>query len=103
MERGDQQSVEGQQEIISEETSDILAPTAKSLIAIGAAAALNCQPCLNYLIPTAIHNGLLEEEIKATISVVELIRLDAAGFTDKVVTDRLLQRRPAGDSKRECC
>lgn len=103
MQHSDQQSVEGQPESISGQSIDILAPTAKSLIAIGAAAALNCHPCLNYLVPAAIHNGVLEDEIEATISLVGQIKRNAAGFTDKLVTDLIVQSGPAGESKMECC
>ncbi len=103
MEHGDKQPTEEQQVFFHGETIDILAPTAKSLIAIGAAAALNCHPCLNYLVPAAVQKGVLEEEIKATISLVEQIRSHAAGFTDKLVTDLLLQQGAAGEPKRDCC
>jgi len=100
MDHDGKQSVERQQERLHGESIDILAPTAKSLIAIGAAAALNCRPCLNHLIPAAVQNGVLEEEIEAAISMVEQIRRHAAGFTDKLVTDLLRPdeyRGPKGD------
>jgi alkylhydroperoxidase/carboxymuconolactone decarboxylase family protein YurZ len=103
MEQDGKQSIEGQGEIFGEGITDILAPTAKSLIAIGAAAALNCHTCLNYLIPAAVHNGVLEEEIKAAISLVGQIKGNAARFTDKLVADLLLQQGTAGESKSECC
>jgi AhpD family alkylhydroperoxidase len=103
MEHDGKQSAAGRQECLHEETIDILAPTAKSLIAIGAAAALNCQPCLNHLVPAAVQNGVLEKEIQATISLVEQIRKQAAGFTDKLVTDLLLPHGAAGEPRKDCC
>ncbi len=103
MEHDGKQSTEGQQEFLHSETIDVLAPTAKSLIAIGVAAALNCHPCLNHLVPTAVQNGVLEEEIKATISLVEQVKRHAAGSTDKLVTDLLLPQGAAGEPKRDCC
>ncbi len=84
-------------------TSDILAPNTRSLVAIAAAASLNCQRCLNYLVPAALQSGVLEEEVQAAISVVEQIRRHAAGFTDKVVTDLLLGQGVAGEPKEKCC
>lgn len=102
MEHDDKQIAETQQERLHGEAIDILAPTAKSLIAIGAAAALNCHPCLNHLVPAAVQNGVLEEEIKATISLVKQIRRHAAGFTDELVTDLLLQQEAAGEPKTDC-
>jgi len=93
MDHDGKQSVERQQERLHGESIDILAPTAKT-------AALNCRPCLNHLIPAAVQNGVLEEEIEAAISMVEQIRRHAAGFTDKLVTDLLRPdeyRGPKGD------
>ncbi len=103
MEHDGKHSAEGEQEFLHGKTIDILAPTTKSLIGIGAAAALNCHTCLNHLVSAAVQNGVLEEEIKATISLVEQIRSHAAGFTDKLVTDLLLQQGAAGEPKRDCC
>lgn len=102
MEHGSKQVAEGRQACLSGETTDILAPTTKSLVAIGAAAALNCYPCLNHLVPAAVQNGVLEEEIKATISLVEQIRRHAAGFTDKLVADMVEQEGMQGESNRDC-
>lgn len=102
MEHDGKQSIAGQQECFHGETIDILAPTARSLIAIGVAAALNCHPCLKHLVPAAVQNGVLEEEIEATIFLVEQIRSRAADFTDKLVTDMLDQEGMQGESKRDC-
>ncbi len=103
MEDGDKQSVDGQRECLQGETLDILAPTTKSLVAIGAAAALNCHRCLSYLVPTAVQNGVLIEEIEAAIAVVKGMRGHAAGSTDKLVNDLLLQQGAEGEQKRDCC
>jgi alkylhydroperoxidase/carboxymuconolactone decarboxylase family protein YurZ len=101
MEHDNKLCAAGQQECLQE--IDILAPTPKSLIAIGAAAALNCHNCLNHLIPAAVQNGVLEEEIEAAIAVVEQIRRNAAGFTDKLVTDLLYQDGAVGNPQKGCC
>ncbi len=103
MEHGDKQSTDGQQAFFHEETIDILAPTAKSLIAIGVATALNCHSCLNHLVPTAVQNGILEEEIKATISLVAQVRRHATAATDKLVTDLLLPQGAAREPGKGCC
>jgi AhpD family alkylhydroperoxidase len=92
-----------QQDPPREAFADILAPTTKTLLAIGAAAALNCHPCLNRLVSAALQNGVLEEEIKAAISLVGQIRWHAAGFTDKLVTDMLVQEGLEEDRRSEGC
>ena len=93
--RDGEQVAEGCRECLPGENIDILAPTTKNLVAIGAAAALNCHPCLNYLISAAVRNGVLEQEIKAATSMVEQIRRHAGGFTDNLVTD-LVSRHERG-------
>ncbi len=103
MEHDGKQSIAWQQECLQGEAVDILVPTTRSPIAIGVAAALNCHPCLKYLVLAAVQNGVLEEEIEAIIFLVEQIRGRASGFTDKLVTDMLDQKGMQGESKRDGC
>ncbi len=63
------------------ETIDILAAPTRSLVAIGAASALNCADCLRHLIPAALKNGILAEEISAALAVVSEIRTWSGGMT----------------------
>ncbi len=64
------------------ETVDILAATTKSLIAIGAAAALNYHARMQRLIPVALNNGILAEEVTAALGVAREIRKRAGDSTD---------------------
>ena len=61
---------------------DILAAPTRSLVAIGAASALNCADCLRHLIPAALKNGILAEEISAALAVVSEIRTRSSAMTD---------------------
>ncbi len=65
-----------------EENVDILAATTKSLIAIGAAAALNYHARMRHLIPVALNNGILAEEVAAALGVAREIRKRAGESTD---------------------
>lgn len=62
--------------------SDILAPTTRVLVAIAAAAAVNCHTCLRHLIPAALENGILQDEVTATVALTRTIRHQAGRFTD---------------------
>ena len=91
MEHGGKQIIEAQQECLQGETMDILAPTTKSLIAIGVAASLNCHACLRRLIPAALNNGILTEEVTAACAVAREVRARVNGLTDDYTT-ALIQR-----------
>ncbi|MEE9202134.1 MAG: carboxymuconolactone decarboxylase family protein [Dehalococcoidia bacterium] len=85
--------------------SDILAPNTRSLVAIAAAASANCHPCLRYLIPAALRQGVLEEEIGATLALAEEIKGRASKMThDLAVTLAEIGESPgeANNSKGDC-
>ena len=46
----------------------------KELVAIGAALASNCIPCIEYHIPTAIKAGLNDNQIKEAIEIANKVR-----------------------------
>jgi AhpD family alkylhydroperoxidase len=46
----------------------------KELVAIGAALASNCIPCVEYHIPAAIKAGLSEVQIKEAIEIANKVR-----------------------------
>ncbi len=94
MEHGGEQIIEAQQECLQGETIDILAPTTKSLIAIGVAAGLNCHACLRRLIPAAVNDGILAEEVTAALAVAREVRARVSGLTDDYTT-ALIQRETA--------
>ncbi len=82
MDHGDQQAAGAAEDCLHGETVAVLAAMTKSLVAIGAAAALNCHVCLRHLIPAALNNGILPEEVTAALAVAREIRTRAGGLTD---------------------
>ncbi len=106
MDHGDEQLSEVAEDCLHGEAVDILAATTKSLVVIGAAAALNSHVCLRHLIPTALNNGVLGEEVAAALAVAREIRTHAVAMTDDLST--ALVRRPEKRSKgaeptAKCC
>jgi hypothetical protein len=63
---------------------DVLAAPTRSLVAIGAAYGLNCTDCLRHLIPAALNNGILPEEVAAALAVAEETRRRVSALTDRV-------------------
>jgi alkylhydroperoxidase/carboxymuconolactone decarboxylase family protein YurZ len=66
------------------ETVEILAAPTRSLVAIGAASALNCARCLRHLIPAALENGILPEEVAAALAVAREVRTRTGASTDNL-------------------
>ncbi len=87
-------------------SNDILAPTTRVLVAIAAAAAVNCHPCLRHLIPAALENGILQEEVTATIALARTIKNRAGRLTDGLAGSLVQQgnSNPAdAGSEGRCC
>ncbi len=55
----------------------------KFLIAVGAAYAANCQPCLKTTIKNAIENGADKKEIAEAIGVAKIVRKNATTQIDR--------------------
>ncbi len=103
MEQDDRQAAGSAQDCLHGETVDILAVTTRSLVAIGAAAALNCHVCLRHLIPAALNNGILAEEVTGALAVAREIRARAGALTDKL-SATLVERGPNGTGPAtNCC
>ncbi len=103
MDHDDQQAAAAVEDCLHGETVDILAATTRSLVAIGAAAALNCHVCLRHLIPAALNNGILTEEVTGALAVALQIRAHAGAMTDRLSTT-LVERGPNGTGPAtNCC
>ncbi len=102
MDHDDKQAAGAAEDCLHGETVDILAATTKSLVAIGAAAALNCHVCLRHLIPAALNNGALAEEVTDALAVAREIRVRAGALTDKLSTT-LVERGPNGTGPATSC
>lgn len=76
------------------------------LVAIGAAAAVNCHPCLRFHVDVATKSGLTPEEIEAAVEIGLLVNKGAAeatrGFSRTVLAD-LGQVPSAGLEAASCC
>lgn len=46
----------------------------QSLVALGAALAANCVPCIEYHIPVASRSGLSDSEIKEALQIADKVR-----------------------------
>jgi len=57
----------------------------KELVAVGAAVAANCQPCLQLLVEAAREGGACEEDIMVAIAVGSKVRNGAASKMDGFV------------------
>lgn len=56
----------------------------EEMIALGAAYAVNCQPCMEFHKQKAIEAGLTGEEMKAAIQVAEAVKTGAANKAKQV-------------------
>ncbi len=78
----------------------MLSSDSRLLTAIAAAASLNCRPCLETLIPKALEQGILPEEIREIFSVVSAVR-ERAALPPGVLATLLGQDEPTG--AKACC
>lgn len=61
----------------------------EELIAVGAAIALNCQPCLEYHVAKAREYGLGNEHILAAIDVAKQVRRGASAKMDRFAAEHV--------------
>jgi len=59
----------------------------KSLIAVGAAAAVNCRPCLEYHVPQCIKAGASEDDVREAIETGFRVNRGAHAKTQDYVED----------------
>ena len=76
----------------------------KSLIAVGAAAAVNCRPSLEYHVSCCIKAGASEDDAREAIKISFQVNRSALaktkGYVEDVITDT---RQDIGGSRSECC
>ncbi len=86
----------------AENSESELSEHTRRLIAIGAAAAVNCKPCLEYHIPLGKKAGLSESEVRQAIEIGFGVNRGAhaktRGFIDEVIINSE-QTNPIS----ECC
>ncbi len=67
----------------------MLSATTRLLVAIAGAVSLNCKPCLEALIPAALQQGILPEEIAEVVCTVTEVRENVSTFTRDLITHLL--------------
>ncbi len=79
----------------------VLAEATRRLVAVGASAAVNCRPCLEYHIPLGGKAGLSEQEIRQAIEIGFGVNRGAhaktRGFIDEIFS---VSEQTAGTSER---
>ncbi|MDP6451720.1 MAG: carboxymuconolactone decarboxylase family protein [SAR202 cluster bacterium] len=105
MDQDSKQNSEIKDDCLQGDELGILAVPTKALVEIGAAAALNCHTCLHHLIPAALNNGILAEEVSAALAVAGEIRTRAAAVTDSLGATLVNrnERHPNGNIPDEIC
>jgi AhpD family alkylhydroperoxidase len=68
------------------------------MIALGAAYALNCQPCMEYHKKAAIEAGVTQEEMQDAIRVADAIKAGASSKTKEFAGNTL-----GFEQKERCC
>jgi AhpD family alkylhydroperoxidase len=88
-------------------SENILNDKTRSLIAVGASIAANCQPCLKHHLAKAQELGINSQEILEAIEVGKAVRTGAAGSMDKLVAEMkrndLNLCASSGDAQGCCC
>jgi AhpD family alkylhydroperoxidase len=74
----------------------------KLLIAVGAALAVNCQPCLRTLIKKAKESGVQDKEILEAIGVARLVRKNSMTQIDRFTTGLTGSADATDDSSTGC-
>lgn len=72
----------------------------KELVAIGASAAVNCHPCLEYHLSECDRLGIDREEVRAVVEVGLMVNKGAAAKT-RAKVEALLG--PGKETKGGCC
>jgi len=63
----------------------------KNLIAVGAAAAANCLPCLEFTLSRAAEDGAAPWEMAAAVETGKMVRAGAAGRLDSLAQSLLAE------------
>jgi hypothetical protein len=80
----------------------MLSTNTRLLVAIAGAVSLNCKPCLETLVPTALGHGIVVEEIAEVVSIVTEVRENVSSFT-RDLTAKLLGWETIEEPKQACC
>jgi AhpD family alkylhydroperoxidase len=82
-----------------------LAKDQEELVAIGAAIAANCQPCVTFHIRQGRESGLTDTQLRAAVAVAQKVKETPARLVLETA-DRLLardERTPAEPAPSACC
>ena len=73
--------------------ADVLAPSVRELVAIGAAIAANCEPCFRFHFAEARKLGVTNEEMAEAVAVAQMVK-DSPAQTILTLADKYLTRQP---------
>ncbi len=68
----------------------------RSLVALGAAIAANCIPCIEFHVPEARIAGLSDSEIRAALEIADRVRRVPAGLVMQTALARIAGRPSEG-------
>lgn len=71
------------------------------LIALGASAAVNCRPCMEYHLTAGRELGVTEEQVRGALEVGIRVNRGASEKTVKYITEQLGQS--VGGQRKGCC
>ena len=80
----------------------VLSEQTRKLVAIGAAGAVNCRPCLEHHVPRGSEAGLSEREIREAIEIGFAVNRGAHAKTKGYVDDVIYESKHA-DTSEKCC
>ncbi len=75
----------------------------KNLVAAGAAAAVNCRPCLDHLVPQCIRTGASNDDIRDAIETGFQVSRNARAKTRGCIDEILTNSAEEFDSRRSEC
>ncbi len=75
----------------------------RELVAIGAAAVVNCKPCLDYHVQEGRKAGASNAEMTDAVGIARMVRKALADKMDKYTDEKMGERVPVHEPPSACC
>lgn len=75
----------------------------RSIVAVGASVAVNCQPCLENAVSKAKESGVKKEEIMEAIEIARSVKKGAMVVMDRFVSTRVGNAEAVSDDSEKAC
>jgi AhpD family alkylhydroperoxidase len=85
------------------ERSDLYSPAVEELVAIGAAIACNCEPCLKYHFREALDRGVSRGDVALAVATARKVKEHIAEQMLKTAGEQLAAARDVGPQPGSCC